>query len=770
MPSDPVREYPKAGGAGNGDVATASRHLPPTDSVAGPESLAPTAGLVDRPRLIRKLEEATAPVVLLNAPSGYGKSVLLGQWAEHDPRPFASIMLGDEHNDPVALLGAIVAALEEVEPVPAEVSAALCLPEPDIEGAALPRLTRALAARKVRLVLVLDDLENVESPQSLQAVSEVGSHLARGSQLALATRTVPDLPVGRLRAHHGLSEFGRRDLAMNKTECESLLAGLGVELGQKELDTLVRHTEGWPAALYLACLAFGEDNDPATAIAQFAGDDRIVVDYLREEFLAGVSRRRLEFLRGVSILDRLSGSLCDAVLDRTGSARVLRDLSRSNMLLTPLDRRDDWFRFHALLVEMLRSELHRVEPDKEAALHGRASAWWAEHGDSDRAIHHAIEGGAVARAGELLWAGVPAYMTRGRNATVMRWLDRLGEEKVATDPGLSLTAAYARITRGAGSEAEYWAAVARSLLPAVADAAKRLALTSGLVMVDAALARQGVEQMSADAAAGAELLPDESPWMSMCCLLDGVGLHLRGHREEAYVRLREGARRGAVGAPSIQVLCLAQLSLLAIEEGDWQVAEMLAYQARAQIDRSGLGDYGMMATGIAVSAFVCSHFGKVEKAVADMRHAARLLGQLDDFAPWYEAETRIVLARTAVRLDDPRAARAWLDEARTLLRQTPDATVLSDWIRDTAASVEAVSASGGTDLTPAELRVLHFLPTRLSLPEIAAQIFVSPNTVKTQAQAVYRKLGVRSRRQAVEHARRAGLVDGNGAGPDPADL
>jgi LuxR family transcriptional regulator, maltose regulon positive regulatory protein len=728
-----------------------------------PEPLLRASAFVERPRLLRRLEAAAAPVVLFNAPSGYGKSVLLGQWAAHDSRPFASIILDDRHNDPAMLVASIVGSLDTVEAVGPEVSAALASPEPNLDGVVLPRLGQVLSERQLPFVLVLDDLEQLESPQSLRVVSTIGSHLGRGSQLALATRTEPAMPIGRLRAHRGLTELGRRDLVLTKAECKALLAALGLEPSPTQLDILVRHTEGWPAALYLAGLALGEEPDLAKAIAQFAGDDRIVVDYIKEEFLVPVSRRRLEFLRRVSVLDRLSGGLCDAVLGRTGSATVLRDLSRSNVLLMPLDRRDEWFRFHPMFGEMLRSELHRVEPSEEAALNRRASDWWAEHGDSDRAIHHAIEGEAVARAGELLFTGIPEYMARGRNATVLRWLDRLGEDAVASDPALSLTAAYARITLGAGAQAEHWAAVSRSLLGEMRVSEEKNALESGLALVEATLAREGVEAMSAHTAAAAELLPDESPWLSVCCLLDGVGLHLRGFRDQARERLAEGSRRGAVGAPNVQVLCLAQLSLLAIDDGDWQVAEMLASQARAQVERSGLGDYPMIALGVAVSAFVRSHIGKVEKATADLRLAIRLLGELDDFGPWYEAEARIVLARTAARLGDAPTATRMIDEAARLLRRTPDATVLGEWIDQTVAVIEDVSASAVKDLTPAELRVLQFLPTHLSFPEIAAQAFVSPNTVKTQAQAVYRKLGVSSRREAVEQARAAGLLDGDGS-------
>jgi LuxR family maltose regulon positive regulatory protein len=255
--------------------------------------------------------------------------------------------------------------------------------------------------------------------------------------------------------------------------------------------------------------------------------------------------------------------------------------------------------------------------------------------------------------------------------------------------------------------------------------------------------------------------------MSMCRLIEGVGLHLRGLREEAREKLVDGARRGAVGAPNVQVLCLSQLALLAIEEDDWTLAEMLASQARAQVDRSGLGEYPMMALALAVSALVRSRTGRVEEAAVDLRHGQGLLDQLEEFPPWYVGETWVALARTAARLDDAPAATRMLAEAARVLKQTPDAVVLGEWIEQTARAIETVSASAFGDLTPAELRVLQFLPTHLSFPEIAGQVFVSANTVKTQAQGVYRKLGVSSRGEAVERARAAGLLDAGESSRDP---
>jgi LuxR family transcriptional regulator, maltose regulon positive regulatory protein len=694
--------------------------------------------------------------------------VLIGQWAEQDPRPYPTLILGEEHNDPAMLVASIVAALDLIEPVPREVKVALANPEPSMEKVVLPRLGSALEQRERPFVLVLDDFEQLKSAGSLGVVSAIIGKLPRGSQLVLATRIEPDLPIGRLRAHRELTELGPEDLVMTRAECQELLLAIGMELTSQQLDIIVARTEGWPAALYLAGLALNNAPDLDSAIARFAGDDRFVVDYIREEFLGPVSRRRLDFLRRASVLDRLNGGLCDAVLERSGSATQLRDISHSNMLLAPLDRRDEWFRFHPLFREMLRAELRRVEPEEEAGLNSRASDWWAAEGDWDRAITHAVDGGALARAGELLWEGIPEFTTRGRNATVVGWLDQLGEQTVATDAALSLTASYAHITQGAGGKSEHWAAVAAGLVNQEKPSEKRTVLSAGLALIEAALARGGVGAIVDRTALAAEMLPDDSPWMSMCRLIEGVGLHLRGVREEAHEKLIDGARRGAVGAPNVQVLCLSQLALLAMEDDDWTLADVLASQARAQVDRSGLGDYPMMALSLAVSALVRSRTGRLEEAASDLRQGMTLLGRLEEFPPWYEAEAWVALARTAARLDDAPAATRMLTEASRVLRLTPDAIVLADWIAETALSVEVVSVSAVRDLTPAELRVLQFLPTHLSFPQIAGQVFVSPNTVKTQAQQVYRKLGVTSRREAVEQARAAGLLDPDGPAQDTA--
>ncbi|MDQ2630234.1 MAG: LuxR C-terminal-related transcriptional regulator, partial [Actinomycetota bacterium] len=543
-----------------------------------------------------------------------------------------------------------------------------------------------------------------------------------------------------------------------RAECTALVDGLEVRLGPEQLDALVLRTEGWPAAIYLAGSALGESADLGRALEQFAGDDRNLVDYIREEFLLPVSRRRLDFLLRASVLERLSGPLCDWVLEREDSATVLRDLSRSNMLVVPLDRRDEWFRFHPLLREMLQSELRRAHPAKEPELQVRASEWWRERGEWDLAIELAVDAGAIARAGELLWMATPEYMTRGRNATMLAWLDRLGTSRVESSPGLSLTASWAQMTIGRGPEAERWAGTTKRLLAGEEESEYKASLEAGLALLDATLARRGIAPMRVAIAPVRGLLSEDDPWHTLCCYLDGVGLHLTGESEAARELLREGNRRGAVGAPNLQALCLAQLALLYADEGAWHEAELEMARGRAQIERAGLGEYPMIALAFAASAFVRARRGAVEAAAADFATALRRLEELDHWVPWYECETRIVLAGAAARLGNAPEARRLLEGATRELDQLGEAVLLRRWAEKTEGLLSRQSSSAAEQLTVAELRILEFLPSHLSLPQIAAATHVSPNTVKTHVRNIYAKFGVSSRRAAIDHAERAGLL------------
>ncbi len=421
---------------------------------------------------------------------------------------------------------------------------------------------------------------------------------------------------------------------MTRAESGELLGRIGLELSSAQLDRLFERTEGWPAALYLAGLSVADQPDTSAAVASFAGDDRIVVDYLRDEFLTATKPTTLSFLTRSSVLEELSGPLCDAVLERSGSARVLRDLARSNSLVLSLDRSDGRYRYQHLFAEMLRSELHRLEPDATvAALHARASRWYAAHSDTDRAVDHAIAAGELEQAGELIWLAYPDVSGRGRIATLVRWFEQIGDESVATSSALALSAAHTHLARGRGDRAAHWARVAEGI-PKTTDTPE--SIQPDIHLLHALLAMNGVVQMGKDAARASELHPADAPWQSACYLSRGVASHLTGHPGRALPMLQEGVRRGAVVSPIIEVISLAQLCLIAVEDGDWDRASRLIAQAREQVRRCGLSDYASIVLVFATSALVHSHEGRVERAQEDSKDAKRLL----EFSPIFRPGTR----------------------------------------------------------------------------------------------------------------------------------
>jgi LuxR family transcriptional regulator, maltose regulon positive regulatory protein len=686
------------------------------------------AGLVPRARLIRRLGEASdVPLALLVAPAGYGKTTVLSEWAEHDPRPFRWMSLAAGQDDPAT---------------------------------ALAGLAEEVAAARQPSVLVLDDAHTLRGADAFRVLEAIVEAIPRGSQLALATRGEPALAVGRLRAHRKVVELRTADLAMGRSEAAALLDRAGLRLGGEDLDTLVRRTEGWPAGLYLAALSLRAQPDRRAAVEQFAGDDRLVADYVRDELLAPLSRGRVAFLTRTSVLDTLSASACDAVLDSAGSGARLADLARSNVLLVSLDRNGESYRHHGLFADALRAELRRAEPDLEPELHRRASAWYAARGEAQSAIRHAVAAGDVRAAADLLWSHAASRIAHGGNDTVRRWLEEFTGEQIAACAPLALVAAASWLATGDRGQVERWTMQAcRSLVTGAGQASgpQRAAAT----ILRACVARDGLSRMGADAARASRAEPDHSTWRSTGRWLEGVAHHLTGRREDARAPLEEGGRGGAAAAPNIQALCLAQLALLVIEDEDWDQAAVLIGRARSQVKACGLERYPTVSLVFAVSGLVRAHRGMIEDAREDVLWSAGLLRQLADFAPWYEAETRIALARTTLRLGDVTAARTLMAEGAHSLRDIPDSTTLRAWLEEMRTGLDAATRAAGETcaLTTAELRVLRLLPTHLSFPAIASRLYVSPNTVKTHARAVYRKLDASSRGEAVAHAFAAGLLD-----------
>ncbi|HEY1511606.1 MAG TPA: hypothetical protein VGF93_21535, partial [Solirubrobacteraceae bacterium] len=277
-------------------------------------------------------ESRESKLVLIVAPAGYGKSTLLAEWAHSDERPFVPITADDA-------------------------------------GELLP------ARSDHPFVAMLDDAHTIPAQALREMVTTLLARLQPGSQLVLASRTEPALAIGRLRANRALTEVRAEDLAMTPAEAATLLRLAGLELDFESVRALYRRTEGWPAGLYLAALSLRGQADVSAGLARFDGADHLVAEYLRDEFLAPLSRKRARLVIHSSVLEDLSGPLCDAVLEQTATGGTLADLARSNLMLVPLDPSHERFRWHGLFKAMLRSELRRTEPAAEAGLHDRASSW-----------------------------------------------------------------------------------------------------------------------------------------------------------------------------------------------------------------------------------------------------------------------------------------------------------------------------------------------------------------------------------------------------------
>jgi LuxR family maltose regulon positive regulatory protein len=675
----------------------------------------PVRGGLRRPRLLAPLLDPQGPpFVLAVAPAGYGKTTLLCDWAARDPRPFGWVTLHRGHDGAGALLRAVTNAVDSA----------------------------TAEAPDGRFVLVLDGVQELRSRAARQIVASLAVQPPAGMTVAFTSRTEPPIPVARLRMQGQLTELRPEDLAMTRSEAAAMLRCAGLSLARPEIDALMRRTEGWPAGLALAARAGGPPG-------RFRGADRHVADYVREEVLAPLPGDEYDFVLRTAVLDVLSAPLCDTLLERGDSAELLARLRRAGFPLVALDHTADRYRHHRLLAEMLRAELRRTDPALAADLHRRASDWHARAGDRARAFRHALAANEPSRAAEIVWSGVPQAVEQGSSTAVEHSLACFSEGQIAGHARLALAAAGVELARGRGDVAEHWLLAAEH----------HGGVAGEVAALRAALGRDGLAQVQADSARAAARLAPASPGLALCALLAGVAAHLRGDGRAARRHLEDGARRATVPAPQLHALCLAQLALLALDEHDGEEAARLSARAGAQLSRHGLRRFPTSALVLAVTALVRAQRGRVDEAAADAREAAALLEQLIDLPPWYELEVQLALARTALRLSDVNAARARLAAARRLAARVPEALVAQSWLHATERAIARLVRAPAVPLTAAELRILHFLPTHLSFREIAESTSVSANTVKTQANSVYRKLDVRSRSEAVAQARTLGLLE-----------
>ena len=374
----------------------------------------------------------------------------------------------------------------------------------------LPRLGQALSGLGRPLVLVLDDLHAVASPACLDVLAALMDYVPAGSQIAVASREAPPLPVGRWRAQARVQEFGVADLRLDEREAGLLLEAAGVELDESALSDLTERTEGWPAGLYLAALSFRAGARNVAGAEGFAGEDRYVAEYFRVELLSRLPAAEAEFLMRTSVLDRMSGPLCDAVLQTTRSADTLETLARTNGFVVPLDRRGEWYRYHHLFGELLRDELERSRPDLVRALNRRAMEWCIANELPEAAVVYGHRAGELDTVAGLVDAlALPLY-SDGRMATVEEWLAWFGDDELVRYPALAVFGAWFRALTGRPADAERWLALADGATSAIPLSDGSTTIEPRVAALRAHMMPDGVERALADADAALDQLSAES--------------------------------------------------------------------------------------------------------------------------------------------------------------------------------------------------------------------------------------------------------------------
>ena len=713
-------------------------------------------GLVPRRVLVDSLCRSAAPLVVLSAAAGSGKTAALLEWVAAERRPVAWLRLDAADNDPVLLLVGLTAALQRVTPLDPATGEWLRVAVPPVWERVVPALGAAVAAAPPFL-LVLDDAQQLTNPDCWRIVATLLDCLSQGSQVAVSTRVDPPLPLARLRAAGALASYGGKDLAFDRTEAEQLMEMHGVSLAMDDLDAVLHATEGWATGLSLAALAvpgLPADERPAAV----RGDLREIAGYLLGEVFSGQSPDTQEFLLQTSVLERLSAPLCHAVTGRRDAQVVLARLADEHLFVTAEDDRDEWFRYHQLFGEFLRAELARREPDAGAALRRKAGEWYLDKGDVPRGIVHLLEAGDDKRAAEEVAASWTRYWASGQCETVRRMLDVFSREQILGSVALTLTAGWVYSAIGDRRAALRWMpAACRARVDDSPSPDGAVSLRSSQALLRATLAPDGVAALRRDAELAAKLENRPgSNWYAEAQFHLGCALWLTGVETRAARHLQVAAREGAAANQIIEIAALGLLALIAAEQGRWEGAGHDAQRADERLAELGFGSHRRTLPLLLAQARLLARAG--DPALAG--RAATIATILDDMVPvpWLTVLAGVVVGECFLEAGDVEAADAWSQRALDALKADHDVGVLEGRTQRLRLGLKGRSQSD--PISPAELRVLELLPTHLSLSQMAERLCVSTNTVKTHAKALYRKLGVSSRAEAVEQARALGLLAG----------
>jgi LuxR family maltose regulon positive regulatory protein len=705
-------------------------------------------GLVVRETLIERLRETRAPLILVSAPAGYGKTTLLAQWAERDGRPFAWLQLAELHDDRVAFLTYLATAISGVADVDPRLVGLMRANEPPIEELILPALGSAVEAADPFL-LVVDDAHLVGNPACWRYAGILLDQLPDGARLALASRGHPPVALPRLRAGGSVEEVRLNDLRLSRTEARAALALHGCDPTAQELEELLEATEGWATGIYLALLA-GDDCPTGDLLTGVRGDRRAIAEYLTTEILDRQPAELQQFLLSTCILDRLSAGLCRTVTGRADAAALLDTLARDNLFVTPLDDHDESYRYHHLFRELLLAQLERRAPETTQGLHRRAAAWYETHGDGERSVRHSLACGTGAEElADLVARTCDEFLSAGQMRRAWRLLALFDDEPILSSPVLALTAATissyvpdARAQR-LGRQAMDMD-VGDGPTPVMATSLK-----AWQAVLRASCAPDGVTRMREDSILARRLLEtDANDWLDFATRMQAMACYLSGQVQRATAMCEEQRPKGS-SDPEVTLWWLGLRALIAADQADWaQVAEL---------DDAGrdLGIPEAILPPILAHALLLGHVGD-PGALGYVETAGRDLLETSFATQWRSVLCADVFGEVALRVGDLPSAERWVTEAEAILARWVDAGTLRGRTKRLREALEERRMAD--PLTAAERRILDLLPTQLTARQLAARLFLTENTVKSHLSHIYRKLGVTTRTDAVETARRLGLL------------
>jgi LuxR family transcriptional regulator, maltose regulon positive regulatory protein len=716
---------------------------------------------VERQALISVLVATAAKLVLIEAPAGFGKTILAAQWraSASEDRRFAWVSLDRGDDDPGRLWWYIAHALQRACPGLGadEVLRALRVPVPDITGTVTPLLVHELAAFQEPVVLVLDDYQLIKEPRCHEQIAFLLLHLPPSVTFALVTRTDPPLPLARLRAAGEMVEIRTPELRLEPSEAAEIVYNVsGLELAEPDLAVLLERTEGWPAGLYLAALSLRGHPSPSAFIRQFTGENRFIVDFLAEEVLSRQPSDIRQFLARTAVLDRFCAPLCDTVTGSANAAEVIDVLERENLFLVPLDDNRQWYRYHHLFAQVLRGQLARTEPGIGPTLYERASAWHQEYGSTDEAIGYALAAGDVAWAVDLMACHWFGYVDSGRVATVRSWMRSLGDDQIAAHALAAHSAAWVAALSGERESVRRW-------LPIIIAGEHDGPLPDGMPSLDfsaallgGAFGFDGIRAMRESAARAVELEHDPmSRWYALAQGALGFSLFLSGEPGAA-----EPLRKAIMSEASIplaRIMALSAASLVATEEGRIAQARELAGAALRLSGDADLNSTPQHSFAHTAAGAVHALEGRFEEARTEFERSLRSRGLWPGLSPWITLETLLRLASLLLDIGDRAEAVALLDEARNILISLPDGAEAQlsrlERLEQRITAGQSRVMSPSDTLTGREVTVLRLLGGTLSLREIGQEMHLSQNTIKTHTRSIYRKLGVSTRHAAVEKGR-----------------